>query len=131
MFGIEISDFIGDGPFERRMSLPRAAAQGKYCVDNYFADMKSVFSYCYRIAKKGAIMWLIVSTSAYAGIEIPVDLMLADMVQIPPLRQRVPQGLILSGFSGLLHSKSNCLTRGFILRNGRSQRNVTLSATFL
>lgn len=48
-------------------------------IHNYFSDMQKVFRECYRIAARGAIMWFIVSTSAYAGIEIPVDLILADI----------------------------------------------------
>jgi hypothetical protein len=48
-------------------------------IHNYFSDMQKVFSECYRIASSRATMWFIVSTSAYAGIEIPVDLILADI----------------------------------------------------
>ena len=48
-------------------------------INNYFVDMEDVFRECYRVAKSGAIMWFIISTSAYAGVEIPVDLILADI----------------------------------------------------
>lgn len=48
-------------------------------IHNYFSDMQEVISECYRVASSGAIMWFIVSTSTYAGIEIPVDLILADI----------------------------------------------------
>lgn len=48
-------------------------------IHNYFSDMQEVFRECYRVASNGATMWFIVSTSAYAGIEIPVDLILADI----------------------------------------------------
>jgi hypothetical protein len=48
-------------------------------INDYFADMEDVLRECYRVAKKGATMWFIVSTSAYAGIEIPADLILADI----------------------------------------------------
>lgn len=48
-------------------------------IHNYFSDMEAVFNECYRVAANNATMWFIVSTSAYAGIEIPVDLLLADL----------------------------------------------------
>jgi DNA modification methylase len=48
-------------------------------VANYFSDMSEIFSESYRVSKHGSTMWFIVSTSAYAGIEIPVDLILADL----------------------------------------------------
>ena len=48
-------------------------------IHNYFTDMESVLNECYRVAASNATMWFIVSTSAYAGIEIPVDLLLADL----------------------------------------------------
>lgn len=48
-------------------------------IHNYFSDMQEVLRECYRVASSGAIMWFIVSTSAYGGIEIPVDLILADI----------------------------------------------------
>lgn len=47
-------------------------------VDSYFADMGSVLSNAHRVARRGASLWIVVSTSAYAGTEIPVDLLLAD-----------------------------------------------------
>lgn len=47
-------------------------------VQAYFEDMKKIFESVYRVCKPGAQVWLVVSTSAYAGIEIPVDLILAD-----------------------------------------------------
>ncbi|EHQ88999.1 hypothetical protein [Desulfosporosinus youngiae] len=47
-------------------------------IHNYFSDMQEILRECYRVASSGAVMWFIVSTSAYAGIEIPVDLILAD-----------------------------------------------------
>lgn len=48
-------------------------------IHNYFSDMEEIFTECYRVAATDSIMWFIVSTSAYAGIEIPVDLLLADL----------------------------------------------------
>lgn len=47
-------------------------------VQSYFADMLAVLEGLHRaLCKKGQI-WLVVSTSAYGGIEIPVDLLIAD-----------------------------------------------------
>lgn len=48
-------------------------------VQAYFEDMSSVFLNLRARAKKSASVWLVVSTSAYAGVEIPVDLILADV----------------------------------------------------
>lgn len=48
-------------------------------VQAYFQDMRSVLRKLRRHAKQGASVWLVVSTSAYAGVEIPVDLIIADL----------------------------------------------------
>lgn len=48
-------------------------------VQAYFEDMKHILIQLKRMAETNAILWLIVSTSAYGGIEIPVDLILADI----------------------------------------------------
>lgn len=48
-------------------------------VSSYFYDMEIVLKESYRIANKNAQLWFVVSTSAYGGIEIPVDLILADI----------------------------------------------------
>jgi hypothetical protein len=48
-------------------------------VQAYFEDMSSVFLNLRARAKQSASVWLVVSTSAYAGVEIPVDLILADV----------------------------------------------------
>lgn len=50
-------------------------------VDSYFYDMERVLSEAYRVCNHNAQLWFVVSTSAYAGIEIPVDLILADLAQ--------------------------------------------------
>lgn len=50
-------------------------------VPAYFEDMKQVFSNLYDQANEDASIWLIVSTSAYAGIEAPVDLILSDVAE--------------------------------------------------
>ncbi len=44
----------------------------------YFEDMKNIFSLLNKKANKNAHMWIVVSNSAYANEEIPVDLILAD-----------------------------------------------------
>lgn len=48
-------------------------------VSSYFFDMEEVLKQSYRIAKRNSQLWFVVSTSAYSGIEIPVDLILADI----------------------------------------------------
>lgn len=48
-------------------------------VSSYFYDMETILNESYRISKNNAQLWIVVSTSAYSGIEIPVDLMLANI----------------------------------------------------
>lgn len=48
-------------------------------VSSYFYDMEEVLKQSYRIAKQNSQLWFVVSTSAYSGVEIPVDLILADI----------------------------------------------------
>jgi hypothetical protein len=48
-------------------------------VQAYFEDMKCILQQLYRRAKSDAQVWLVVSTSAYGGVEIPVDLILANI----------------------------------------------------
>jgi DNA modification methylase len=48
-------------------------------IQAYFEDMYEVLSLLARKAESGASMWLVVSTSAYAGVEVPVDFILADI----------------------------------------------------
>jgi DNA modification methylase len=45
----------------------------------YFEDMKKIFMDLKDKAEKGASLWFVVSTSAYADVHIPVDLILADI----------------------------------------------------
>jgi hypothetical protein len=45
----------------------------------YFEDMHRVLRSLRDDAADGASLWIVVSTSAYAGVEIPVDLILADV----------------------------------------------------
>ena len=48
-------------------------------IRTYFADLAVVLSKTRVILKRGGKAWIVVSTSAYAGVEIPVDLILADV----------------------------------------------------
>lgn len=48
-------------------------------IQAYFEDMEKILVSLHQKADKDASIWLVVSTSAYAGIEIPVDLILADI----------------------------------------------------
>jgi len=50
-------------------------------IQAYFEDMEGVLRSLRAKARKNASLWLIISTSAYAGIEVPVDLILADIGQ--------------------------------------------------
>lgn len=50
-------------------------------IQAYFEDMQTVLRGLRLRAQDNASVWLIVSTSAYAGIEIPVDLILAEISQ--------------------------------------------------
>ncbi len=72
-------------------------------IHNYFSDMEEIFEECYRVAANGTVMWFIVSTSAYAGVEIPVDLLLADLA--------VKCGWELEGVNALrnLRTSSQCI----------------------
>jgi DNA modification methylase len=48
-------------------------------VQAYFEDMDNLLTKLKHKAHDDASLWIIVSTSAYAGVEIPVDLILADI----------------------------------------------------
>ena len=48
-------------------------------IKAYFEDIKRVLINLRRSAQEDASVWIVVSTSAYAGIEIPVDLIVADI----------------------------------------------------
>lgn len=50
-----------------------------YMIQAYFEDMFNLFQLLKTKAKKGASMWIVVSNSAYAGIEVPVDLILGNI----------------------------------------------------
>lgn len=74
-----------------------------HVIDDYFYDMEKILAEAYRIASKNAQMWFVVSTSAYVGIEIPVDLILADIA--------VQQGWKLKSVNALrkLRTSSQCI----------------------
>jgi DNA modification methylase len=48
-------------------------------IEAYFHDLKNVLEQVFRLLKRGAEAWLVVSTSAYKALQIPVDLILADI----------------------------------------------------
>ena len=50
-------------------------------VQAYFEDMETILRELRNRALDNASLWLVVSTSAYGGIEIPVDLILAEIGQ--------------------------------------------------
>ena len=50
-------------------------------IQAYFEDMAQILRNLKACALADATIWLVVSTSAYAGIEIPVDLILAELAQ--------------------------------------------------
>lgn len=48
-------------------------------IQAYFEDMRNVLKGLRKRAADDASVWIVVSTSAYAGVEIPVDLIFADI----------------------------------------------------
>jgi len=48
-------------------------------IEAYFHDMRNVLIEVTRVLRKGAEAWIVVSTSAYRGVQIPVDLILAEL----------------------------------------------------
>jgi hypothetical protein len=50
-------------------------------VQAYFEDMETILTGLRQIAHPNASVWLVVSTSAYASVEVPVDLILAELSQ--------------------------------------------------
>ena len=48
-------------------------------VQAYFEDIERVLRDLRSLAKPDASLWLVVSTSAYVGVEIPVDLIIAHI----------------------------------------------------
>ena len=50
-------------------------------IQAYFEDMETILQGLRARADNDASVWLVVSTSAYAGIEVPVDLIIAEIGQ--------------------------------------------------
>ncbi|MCE5322808.1 hypothetical protein LLG46_05760 [bacterium] len=48
-------------------------------IPAYFEDIKHILQKLRSLARVDASLWLVVATSAYAGVEIPVDLIIADI----------------------------------------------------
>jgi len=48
-------------------------------IRTYFSDLSFVCERMRMIVRPGGKAWIVVSTSAYAGVEVPVDLILADI----------------------------------------------------
>lgn len=48
-------------------------------IQAYFEDMQTILSVLRSKAKNNAELWLVVSTSAYAGVEIPVDMIIGEI----------------------------------------------------
>jgi hypothetical protein len=48
-------------------------------IQSYFEDMKNVFLHLRKQADENAQLWIIVGNSAYADLEIPTDLILAEI----------------------------------------------------
>jgi hypothetical protein len=50
-------------------------------VQAYFEDMHHVLTGLLAIATRKSMAWLVVSTSAYAGVEVPVDFILSQVAE--------------------------------------------------
>lgn len=48
-------------------------------IQAYFEDMQNILLTLRKKARENAELWLVVSTSAYAGVEIPVDMIIAEI----------------------------------------------------
>lgn len=50
-------------------------------IQAYFEDMERVLLRLRRLAIPGASVWIVVATSAYAGVEVPVDFIIAEIAE--------------------------------------------------
>jgi DNA modification methylase len=50
-------------------------------IQAYFEDMERVLLRLRRLAAPGAAVWIVVATSAYAGVEVPVDFIIAEIAE--------------------------------------------------
>jgi hypothetical protein len=48
-------------------------------IQAYFEDIEMILLDLKRFAQRDAVLWLVVSTSSYAGIEIPVDVIIGEI----------------------------------------------------
>ena len=48
-------------------------------VQAYFEDMKDILESIFKKMRVGGQVWIVVSTSAYAGMEIPVDVIIGEI----------------------------------------------------
>jgi hypothetical protein len=50
-------------------------------IQAYFEDMQTVLAALFKRTHAKGILWMVVSTSAYAGVKIPVDLIISEMAE--------------------------------------------------
>ena len=50
-------------------------------IQAYFEDMERILLRLRRLAEPGAAVWIVVATSAYAGVEVPVDFIIAEIAE--------------------------------------------------
>lgn len=50
-------------------------------IQAYFEDMERVLLRLRRLAVPGASVWIVIATSAYAGVEVPVDFIIAEIAE--------------------------------------------------
>ena len=75
-FGVLYADCVQELRARSRKMWNRRLPQ---MVQAYFEDISNVLSSLRRRARDDAKLWVVVSTSAYAGVEIPVDLILGEL----------------------------------------------------
>ena len=78
-FTEEISSAILEPVLEAIVGQPLWSRYLPGMIRTYFADLALVCRQVYPLVRRGGKAWLVVSTSAYAGVEVPVDLILADV----------------------------------------------------
>jgi len=99
-------------------------------VQAYFEDMQHILRLLYVQAKERAQVWIVVSTSAYAGMEVPVDIIIGDigkivgfeLKKISKLREIRKRKTKFSGNIDFLHESLVILSKPTIIKN-HSQKN--------
>ena len=77
---IEVESPLLAQPLERLKASPNLWNQRiPQMVSAYFHDMRKIMVEGFRVLRPESEAWFVVSTSAYAGVEIPVDLILAEL----------------------------------------------------